>query len=310
MQKALKTWNYSVPFITSSNGYGLFFDNPSKGYIDIGKTNPNVLEYGASSGEINVYIIFGDYQTILQSYYKLTGTQPLPPRWAFGHFLSRFGYSSEAQVKDIYAKTKATGIPVDGVIFDLFWFGDSIKHTLGNLDWVNKKAWPDPKKMIADFKKDGVNTILITEPFFLEGTKNYNASKPYLAVDSAGKPYVLKDFYFGRGGLIDIFRNDSKKFLWQFYKAQMLNGVEGWWGDLGEPENHPSNLYHNLKDLGYGRLFAADEVHNIFGHNWTKMLYQQYAKDFPNKRLFNLARSGFAGTQRYWHYSLDGRCKP
>ena len=292
--------NYSVPFITSSNGYGLFFDNPSKGYIDIGKTNQDVLEYGASSGEINVYIIFGDYQTILTSYYKLTGTQPLPPRWAFGHFLSRFGYSSEAQVRDIYAKTKAEGIPVDAVIFDLFWFGDSIKHTLGNLDWVNKKAWPDPKKMIADFKKEGVNTILVTEPFFLEGTKNYNASKPFLAVDSVGKPYTLTDFYFGRGGIIDIFRNDSKNFFWQFYKRQMVeNGVEGWWGDLGEPEKHPSNLYHNLKDLGHKRLFSADEVHNIFGHNWTKMLYENYAKDFPNKRLFSLNRSGFAGTQRY-----------
>jgi oligosaccharide 4-alpha-D-glucosyltransferase len=55
----------------------LFFDNPSKGYLDIGKESKDILEYGASSGELNVYIIFGDYQTILQSYHKLTGTQPL-----------------------------------------------------------------------------------------------------------------------------------------------------------------------------------------------------------------------------------------
>ena len=54
--------NYSVPFITSSKGYALFFDNPSKSYIDIGKASADVLEYGASSGELNVYVIFGDYQ--------------------------------------------------------------------------------------------------------------------------------------------------------------------------------------------------------------------------------------------------------
>ena len=51
--------NFSVPFFTSSNGYGLFFDNASKGYVDIGKTDSNFFEAGFSSGELNVYVIFG-----------------------------------------------------------------------------------------------------------------------------------------------------------------------------------------------------------------------------------------------------------
>ncbi|MCE3283264.1 MAG: hypothetical protein K0Q66_2001, partial [Chitinophagaceae bacterium] len=118
--------------------------------------------------------------------------------------------------------------------------------------------------------------------------------------------YYLTDFYFGKGGLIDIFRKDSKDWFWTFYKKQMDFGVEAWWGDLGEPEKHPSNLYHNLKDLGHKRLFAADEVHNIYGHNWTKMLYQKYAKEYPNKRLFSLNRSGFAGSQRYGIFPWTG----
>jgi len=298
--------NYSVPFITSSKGYGLFFDNPSKGYLDIGKTTNSILEYGAFSGELNVYVIFGDYQQVLRSYYKLTGTQPLPPRWALGNLMSRFGYTSETQVKDILSKMKEQQIPVDAVIFDLFWFGDSIKHSLGNLDWVNKKAWPDPKGMISDFRKEGIKTILVTEPFFVETSKNYIASKPYLAVDSTGKPYYLTDFYFGKGGLVDLFRKDSRQWFWQFYKKQMDIGVEAWWGDLGEPEKHPADLYHNFKDAGYKRLFKADEVHNLYGHTWTKMLYNNYAKDFPNKRLFSLNRSGFAGTQRFSIFPWTG----
>ncbi len=299
--------NYSVPFFTSSKGYGLFFDNPSKGFADIGKTEHNILKIGFSSGELNVYVILGaSYADILQSYHKLTGTQPLPPRWAFGNLMSRFGYTSEAQVRDILGRMKKENIPVDAVIFDLFWFGDSIKGTLGNLDWVNQKKWPDPKKMISDFKKDGISTILVTEPFFVETSKNYPASKKYLAVDSNRNPYYLIDFYFGKGGLIDIFRKDSKDWFWQFYKKQMDIGVEAWWGDLGEPERHPSDLYHNLKDLGHKRLFAADEVHNIYGHNWTKMLYDKYAKEYPNKRLFSLNRSGFAGSQRYSIFPWTG----
>jgi oligosaccharide 4-alpha-D-glucosyltransferase len=299
--------NYSVPFFTSSKGYGLFFDNPSKGFVDIGKEDENIFKAGFSSGELNVYVIIGkDYKDILQSYHKLTGTQPLPPRWAFGNLMSRFGYISEAQVKDILAKMEQEGIPVDAIIFDLFWFGDSIRGTLGNLDWVNEKKWPDPKKMIGDFRKKGINTILVTEPFFVETSGNYPASKKYLAVDSSGKAFYLTDFYFGKGGLIDIFRNDSKDWFWSFYKKQMDLGVEAWWGDLGEPEKHPRTLYHNLKDIGYKRLFAADEVHNIYGHNWTKMLYEKYAKEYSNKRLFSLNRSGFAGSQRYSIFPWTG----
>ena len=299
--------NYSVPFITSSNNYALFFDNPSKGFIDIGKTNPDILEYGTQSGELNFYLITGtSYPDILSSYFSLTGKQPLPPRWAMGNFLSRFGYVSEAEIKGIMQKMKDASIPYDAVIFDLFWFGDSIKSTMGNLDWVNKKAWPAPKKMIEGFTKEGTKTILITEPFVLKTSTNYDTSKKYHAVDSAGKPYVLQDFYFGKGGLIDIFRNDSKNWFWKKYKTQMENGVEAWWGDLGEPEKHPSDLYHNLKDLGFKRLFKADEVHNLYGHYWTKMLYEKYAAEYPAKRLFSLNRSGFAGTQRYSIFPWTG----
>ena len=299
--------NYSVPFITSSNKYALFFDNPSKGYLDIGKANSNMLEYGAYSGQLNFYLIQGnDYADILSSYHALTGTQPIPPRWAFGNFLSRFGYTDEAQIKSIMEKMDAAQIPYSAVIFDLYWFGDSIKGTVGNLEWVNKKAWPNPQKMIADFKKAGTKTILITEPFVVNTSSNYTSSIKYHATDSAGNPFVCKEFYFGPGGLIDIFRKDSRDWFWSKYNTQMKIGVEAWWGDLGEPEMHPAALYHNLRDLGFKRLFSANEVHNIYGHYWTKMLFEKYAQDYPNKRLFSLNRSGFAGTQRYGIFPWTG----
>jgi oligosaccharide 4-alpha-D-glucosyltransferase len=299
--------NYSVPFFTSSNGYGLFFDNASKGYADIGKTSPNIFEAGFTSGELNVYVILGnDYKEILSAYHKLTGTQPLPPRWALGNLMSRFGYTSQQQVMDVVSKMKAQHIPIDAVIFDLFWFGDSIKGTMGNLAWINKTKWPNPAQMIAGFKKQYINTILITEPFVLQSSINYNASKQFHAVDSLGKPYLLTDFYFGKGGLIDIFRKDAQQWFWKKHTNQMKIGVEAWWGDLGEPEKHPADLLHNLKDRGFKRLFKADEVHNIFGHTWTKMLYDNYTKDYPTKRLFSLNRSGFAGSQHYGIFPWSG----
>ena len=44
---------------------------------------------------------------------------------------------------------------------------------------------------------------------------------------------------------------------------------------------------------------TADEVHNIYGHYWVKGVAERFRRDFPDKRLFFLARSGAAGTQRY-----------
>jgi oligosaccharide 4-alpha-D-glucosyltransferase len=299
--------NYSVPFFMSNKGYALFFDNPSKGYADIGKTNENIFEIGFTSGEINVYVIFGtDYKEILKKYHALTGTQPLPPLWALGNLLSRFGYTSQANINLISSAMKADNIPFDAIIFDLFWFGDSIKNTMGNLDWVNKMKWPNPATMIEGYKKNNIKTILITEPFVVKTSNNFKNALPYFATDSAGKPFILTDFYFGNAGLLDIFRADAKQWFWSKHKPQMNIGVEAWWGDLGEPEKHPEQLYHNLKDKGFNRLFAANEVHNLYGHEWTKMLFEYYQKEYPTKRLFSLNRSGFAGTQRYAIFPWTG----
>ncbi len=300
--------NFSVPFFQSSEGYALFFDNPSKGFVDIGKSNAGYFDAGFSSGELNVYIIFGkDYRELLKSFTRLTGKQPLPPRWMLGNFMSRFGYVGEGQMKEILGKMQQQQIPVDAIVFDLFWFGDSIQGTLGNLEWENRKKWPDPAGMMTGLRKQSIKPILITEPFFLKGTRQYNASAKYLATDSAGAPFTLQDFYFGKGGILDIFRKDAADWIWNtHYRKQIGLGTVGWWTDLGEPEKHPAALLHNLSDLGYRRKFGADEVHNAYGHYWSRMLWEKYAKDYPDTRLFHLARSGFAGSQRYGIFPWSG----
>lgn len=298
--------NYSVPFIMTTGGYGLFFDNPSKGYIDFGKTKPGILEAAFVSGKLDVYIIPGKTPAeIIKKYSDLTGRQPLPPRWALGNFVSRFGYLSQQQAENVVASMKKDSFPMDAIIIDLFWFGKTIQYTLGNLDW-DKDNWPEPQKMIAGFRKDNINTILITEPFIIEGTKEYKNSIPYLSTDANGKPFRLEEFYFGKGGIIDLFRKDARDWFWQFYKRQNAIGVAGWWGDLGEPENHPAEVMHNLTDLGITRKMKAYEVHNIYGHYWSQMVYENWKKDYPDKRLFFLNRAGYAGSQRFSIFPWTG----
>lgn len=298
--------NYSVPFVISTAGYGLFFDNPAKGYIDFGKSKEGVLEAGFESGRLDFYIIPGkDPLTILKKYSNLTGRQPMPPRWALGNLVSRFGYRSQQQAEDVIAQMRRDSFPVDGIIIDLFWFGKTIQHTLGNLDW-DKDNWPQPEKMIQGFAKQNIQTILITEPYTIEGTKEYKSSIPHLAKDSSGKPFRLEEFYFGKGGLIDLFRNPARDWFWQFYKRETNRGVAGWWGDLGEPEHHPQAIMHNLTDLRIKRPVGANEIHNIYGHYWSQMVYENWNKDFPDKRLFFLNRAGYAGSQRFSIFPWTG----
>ena len=292
--------NYSVPFFISSRGYGVFFDNPSKGFIDIGKKHQHIMDVRFTGGALHLYIIEGkNPEEILERYYDLTGTQEMVPKWAMGLFMSRFGYTSESQVMDIAKTMDKKKIPFDAVIFDLFWFGDSIKSSMGNLDWVNTTAWPNPKKMISQLSAKGRKSILITEPFVLETSKNFEEATPFFSKNKQGEPHILQDFYFGRGGLLDLYRRDAREWFLSKYEAQIENGVAGWWGDLGEPEKHPEDMMHDLSDLDYSNQVPATAVHNLYGQVWTKTLYEYYKQKNPRYKLFNLNRAGFAGSQRY-----------
>jgi len=292
--------NYSIPLVVSSKKYLLLFDNPQKGYADIGETEDGILEWGAIGGLMKYFVVVGDdFKDVMQNYGELTGKQPLPPLWALGNLQSRMAYRTQYETDSIVSLIQKNDFPLDAVILDFYWFGDSILGTMGRLKWY-KPNWPEPEKMISDFKKKGVKTILITEPYILDSLENFKIadSLGILAKDSLGNSLVNKEFYFGDGALIDIFKPSAQDWFWHQYQKQIEKGVAGWWGDLGEPENHPSDQIH-VNGM-------ADEVHNIYGHYWHKMLFENYRKYYPNKRLFNLNRAGYAGSQRYSIYPWTG----
>lgn len=284
--------NYCMPIAMSSKIYAVHFDNAPIGWLDFDSKKNNTLEYETISGRKTYQVIAADsWVGLTEHYTQLTGRQPMPPRWAFGNFASRFGYHSEKQTRAVVQKFREEQIPLDAVILDLYWFGKEIQGTLGNFEFL-RDSFPTPEKMIADFKKDNVKTILITEPFVLTTSKKWQeaVTKNVLAADNTGKPYTY-DFYFGNTGIIDLFKKEGRDWFWNIYKKFTDMGVSGWWGDLGEPEAHPSFVQHATG--------SADEVHNIYGHNWAKLVYEGYRKDFPGQRPFILMRSGYSGTQRY-----------
>lgn len=285
--------NYTIPMVLSSKRYAIHFDNPQIGALDLDSKGENLLTYETIGGRKVYQVIIGeDWKDLTKEYTYLTGRQPLPPRWMFGNFASRFGYHSEQEARNVVQQYKDEKIPLDAIIFDLYWFGKDIQGTLGNLSFY-RDSFPNGEQMIFDFRKENVKTVLITEPFILTTSSKWKEAveKEILAVDSLGKPFTY-DFYFGNTGLIDLFKPNAREWFWDIYKGLLQNGVEGFWGDLGEPEVHPAKLLH-------GGNIPADEVHNIYGHEWAKLIAEGYKKDFPQKRPFILMRSGYSGTQRY-----------
>ena len=284
--------NFTMPIVMSSKKYMLHFDNAPIGYLDLDSKKDNTLTYETISGRKTYQVIAGDsWLNLIDNYTDLTGKQPLPPRWALGNFSSRFGYHSQKETEETIDKFREDEIPVDAVILDLYWFGKDLKGTMGNLE-IFKDSFPDVKKMTANLKRKGVKTIFITEPFVLTTSKKWKeaVTEDVLAKDSIGNPFTY-DFYFGNTGLIDIYNPKGKKWFWNIYKEIKELGVDGFWGDLGEPEVHPSKLLHYVG--------TADEVHNIYGHDWARLLFEGYQKEFPNERPFILMRAGYSGSQRF-----------
>ncbi|WP_299223871.1 TIM-barrel domain-containing protein [uncultured Aquimarina sp.] len=285
--------NYTMPLVLSSKTYAVHFDNAPIGFLDIDSKKDNTLSYETINGRKTYQVVAGDdWKDLMDQYTDLTGKQPLPPRWAFGNFASRFGYHSEKETKETIAKFKNDSIPLDAVILDIYWFGKDIKGHMGNFEFL-KDSFPNPKQMINDFKDQGVKTILITEPFVLSTSKKWEeaVAEKVLGKDAAGNPYRY-DFYFGNTGIIDIYDKNGAAWFWNIYKTYTQEyGVSGWWGDLGEPEVHPSALLHATG--------SADEVHNIYGHDWARLVQEGYEKDFPEQRPFILMRAGYSGSQRF-----------
>lgn len=289
--------NICVPFIVSASGYGLLVDDH---YRDA-RLTPSKLGTSYTSGShnpISYYYIGapnGTMAAVMENYTWLTGRQPLPPHWALGYMTSRYGYHSSAEAKQVIDNIKQADLPLDGIVFDLYWQGEG-NSGMGNLNWY-KTNFPDPKAMMADFASKGVKTVCITEPFFTSVSANYETlrSKGYLAdEDVSGMEWLGAP----KTGLIDASNPNAMDWMWQFYRTLSDQGVAGWWLDLGEPERHDSDSRHTGG--------SVNQVHNEFADLWTARVFRGYRDEYPDVRPFLMPRAGTAGMQRYSTFPWSG----
>ncbi|PAU92638.1 glycosyl hydrolase [Aliifodinibius salipaludis] len=284
--------NYTMPVVLSSKQYLVHFDNAPIGYLDMDSQANNTLAYETITGQMTYQIVSGSsWMDVIDHYTDLTGKQPMLPRWAMGNYSSRFGYHSQKEVLETANLFEKEHIPLDAIILDLFWFGKEMKGNMGNFEF-HADSFPRPQQMISNLQHDNIETILITEPYVQTTSKRWDEAveEEVLAKDSLGQPLTF-DFFFGNTGIIDVFDQQGYNWFKNIYKELLGMGVTGIWGDLGEPEVHPEEAVHATG--------TANEVHNIYGHQWAKLVDEAFHEYDSNMRPFILMRAGYSGSQRY-----------
>jgi Alpha-glucosidases, family 31 of glycosyl hydrolases len=283
--------NISIPLLLSSNGYGIFWNNPSRSRFN----NRFVHAFYISSEvaeQMDYYFIYGpDFDRIIGAYRELTGTAPLFGKWAYGYWQCKNRYDSQAEILDIAKRYRREHIPLDNIVQDWFWW-----NTMGEPVW--NKNYPDPQRMVDELHRENVHLMVSVWPFFRPGSPVYD--------DLAAKGYFIDKtkvagFHPAGMALYDAFNPEARKYYWNLMdRALFKTGVDAWWLDTSEPETEgreESVLLHSKVRMD-GAAASGARYANLFPLMTTAAVYQGQRAATDRKRVFILSRSAFAGAQR------------
>lgn len=297
-----RSGNDSVPFLLSSQNYGIFLDTswpvrfniggdkipeknlgedwaPSPWNWDLpsGEGNPNrlsVLTYESKVADL--YIILGeDFNEIIRNYYEITGKPRLLPKWAYGFIQCKNRYRSEEELLRLGKKFRERGISCDVLVIDWLWF-----KNFGDLEW-NRDYWPHPEETFKELSKLGFKIMQAQHPFVERTSLKYEVFKE--------KGY-LNDVPPTARPTFDHSNPSARKGWWEEIKKLYETGIRGYWTDMGEIEEH--------KPGTKSYLGSREKVHNIYTLLWTKGLYENQRETFGT-RSFSLARTFWCGIQKY-----------
>jgi len=281
--------NIAVPFLVSSNGYGIYWNNDSRS-----RFNNRFANYLYVSSEVadavDYYFFYGpDLDKVLGDYRDLTGAAPMFGKWAYGFWQCKNRYKSQAEILGVARKYRELHIPADDIVQDWFWW-----NRKG--EFIFNKNYPDPKGMVDDLHGQHFHLMISVWPFFEPGSKEYDY------MDKQG--WFIERFKFAKPpyhtngmAVYDATNPEAKKYYWDLIDKGLFKlGLDAWWMDTTEPETE--GLEENIQ-LGH-KLAAGsgDRYVNIFPLMTTGAVYEGQRRASDQKRVFILSRSAFAGAQR------------
>ena len=277
-----------VPFMVSSGGYSLLWDNPSKTTVDLGFNGRNM--WSSEVGDrVSYFVIAGQTSDeIYEGYRLLTGVTHMLPRAVYGYIQSKAIYPTQDQILEVAKDYRERNLPLDVIVVD---FLNMTRQ--GELD-LDPKRWPDPAAMNRELHAMGVNTLLSVWPHFAPGTQFYDMlqSKGWLIHTPDGKP-DSGHFRDTIGPNIDTTNPEAARWFWEKIRDRYVKpyGFDYLWLDETEPDIDPAK---DLFSIGSGTRF-----YNVYPLFHTASVYEGFRRDYgDSRRVMILARAAYLGAQR------------
>jgi len=250
--------------------------------------------------ELDYYFIRGEnMDRVISGYRTLTGKAPIMPQWAYGFWQSRERYKTQDEIVGTLAEFRRRSIPIDNIVQDWsYWKEDQ----WGSHEF-DPTRFPDPRKMVDDIHGMNAHLMISVWPKFYINTEHYKE------FDKQGWMYqqAVKDSvrdWIGRGyigSFYDAYSEGARKLFWEQMNEHLYSlGMDAWWMDASEPDilSNASLAYRKLLS-GPTALGSSTEYLNAYALMNADAIYNGQRSVDPNKRVFLLTRSGFAGLQRY-----------
>ena len=277
-----------VPFMVSSRGYGLLWDNPSKTTVNLGFNGQNVWSSEVGN-RVSYFVIAGQTSDeIYEGYRLLTGVTHMLPRAVYGYIQSKAIYPTQEQILDVAKTYREKKLPLDVVVVD---FLNMTRQ--GELD-LDPKRWPNPAAMNRELHAMDVRTLLSVWPHFAPGTQFYDmlVKKGWLVHTPDGKP-DSGNFKDAIGPNIDTTNPDAARWFWGKIRDRYVKpyDFDYLWLDETEPDIDPAK---DVFSIGSGMRF-----YNVYPLFHTASVYEGFRRDFgDSRRVMILARAAYLGAQR------------
>ncbi|MDZ7331333.1 MAG: PA14 domain-containing protein [candidate division KSB1 bacterium] len=280
------------PFLISTKGYGILWDNYSKTIVH---DDENGLSFWSEvADQIDYYFIAGQIMDeVISGYRWLTGEAPLFGKWAYGYWQSKERYVDAKELVATVAEFRRQGIPLDNIVQDWRYWGENEYWSSMKFD---ETIFPEPEKMIERLHNEfHVHLMTSIWPSLGEKTEIYQELKQ--------KGFIYPPKHWIAGYVYDAYSEEAREIYWRYIKEGLIaRGVDALWMDATEPELGDQHSYdvseQYLKRFGRTALGSFARYLNPYSLMTTEGVYQGFRRDFPNKRVFILTRSAFAGQQR------------
>jgi alpha-D-xyloside xylohydrolase len=280
-----------IPFLVSTGGYGILWDNASKTVFEDNSSGASL--WSDIGDNIDYYLIRGkDMDEVIAGYRDLTGPAPMYGKWAYGYWQSKEHYHTRDDLMRVAVEYRKRKIPIDNIVQDWdYWNG---APNWGGM-FFDPTLFPRPKEMVDQLHRMNYHMMISIWPALGPKTAVY---KEMLEKDYLYAPVGWAGFKY-----YDAFNPAANQLYWKYLKDGLVSkGIDAWWIDSTEPDvvnalTKESDEYE-MKKVGRNHLGSWARYLNAYSLVMTDALYKNLRKETDRKRPYILTRSTFAGQQR------------